>query len=78
MHFLQACVIHVRVDLRCGDAGVAEHFLHLPKIRSPGQQVRGKTVSQRVGADFARHADAGRVFFYQFPDAFSSQARATR
>jgi hypothetical protein len=32
--------IHVRVDLRGADIGVAEHFLHRTEVRAPFQQVR--------------------------------------
>ena len=34
---LQPRVVDVRVDLRRGDAGVAEHFLHLPQVGAAGQ-----------------------------------------
>ena len=40
--------IDVRVDLRGGDARMAEHLLHLPQVGAAGQQVRGKAVPQRV------------------------------
>jgi len=41
---------HVRVDLRGAEAGVAEHLLHRPQIRSPVEQVGGRGVPQRVRA----------------------------
>ncbi len=37
MHRLQPRRIDVRVDLRGGDAGVAEHLLHLAQIGAAGQ-----------------------------------------
>ena len=37
VHPLQPRLIDVRVDLRRGDAGVAEHFLHLPQVGAAGQ-----------------------------------------
>ena len=37
VHLLQPRVVDVRVDLRRRDAGVAEHFLHLPQIGAAGQ-----------------------------------------
>ena len=50
MHLLEPRVIDVRVDLRRRDAGVTEHFLHLPQVGPAGQQVRRKAVPQRVRA----------------------------
>lgn len=44
MHFLQPRVIHVGVELRGGDAGVAEHFLDVPQVGSTGEQVRGEAM----------------------------------
>jgi hypothetical protein len=43
--FFQARVIDVGVDLRRGDAGVAQHFLHLSQVGAARQQMRGKAVS---------------------------------
>ena len=43
---LEPRVVDVRVDLRRGDAGVAEHFLHLPQVGAAGQQMRGEAVAQ--------------------------------
>ena len=42
--FFKPGVIHVRVDLRRGNARVTEHLLHLPQVGAAGQHVRGKTV----------------------------------
>jgi hypothetical protein len=50
MHFFQPRVIDVRVDLRRGDAGVAEHFLDLPQVGPAGQKVRGEAMPERMGA----------------------------
>jgi hypothetical protein len=36
--------IDVRVDLRCGDAGVAEHFLEAAEVRAASEHVRGEAV----------------------------------
>ena len=46
--------VDVGIDLRRGDTGVAKHFLKLPQVGSPRQQVRGKAVSQRVRAHVGR------------------------
>ena len=76
VHRLQPRRIDVGVDLRGGDAGVAEHFLHLPQIGAAGQHVRGETVPQRVRTDLRRHAHALCVSFQQFPDPLAPQSPA--
>ena len=60
VHPLEPRLIDVRVDLRRGDAGVAEQLLHLPQVGAAGQQVRGKAVPQRVRADVGAGADPPR------------------
>ncbi len=74
MNFFQSCVINVRVDLRRGDAGVAQHFLHLPKIGPARQKMGGKAVTQRVRANLARHASPSGIFLEKLPNTFASQA----
>ena len=76
VHFLQARLVNVRVDLSRGDAGVSKHFLHLPQVGSADQHVRGKTVTQRVGADGCGGSDPVRVFFDQLPNRFAPQPPA--
>ena len=60
MHRLQPRGVHMRVDLRRGDAGVAEHLLHLAKIGPAAEHMRGETVPQRVRADFRVRRPGGR------------------
>ena len=48
---LQAAVLDLGVELRCGDTGVAEQFLQFTNAGSPGEHVRCKTVSQGVRTD---------------------------
>ena len=36
--------VHMRVDLRGGNARVAKHLLDLPQVGSAGEHVRGETV----------------------------------
>ena len=38
----------VRVDLRAGQAGVAEHLLNRPKIGTALEQMSGRTVPQTM------------------------------
>ena len=73
VHFLEPRLFHVRVDLRRGDAGVAQHFLDLPQVGAAAEQVRGEAVPQRVRTDRVRQAGARRVPLDQFPDRFPAQ-----
>lgn len=69
-------MIHVRIDLRRGDTGMAQHFLDLPKIRAAGQEVGCEAVPERVGADIWWRVGPQCIFFNNFPDPFPAQ-RAT-
>ena len=42
--------VDVGVNLRGGDAGMAEHFLHLPQVGTATEHVRGEAMPQPVGA----------------------------
>ena len=42
MHLAKVVTIHVDVDLRGGEVGVAQHLLHRPEIGTALEQVRGK------------------------------------
>src|SRR3546814_5389209 len=50
--------LHVRVDLRGGDVGVAQHRLQRPKVGAAFEQVRGKGVAKDMRAD-PRRGDPG-------------------
>ena len=45
---LEVLGCHVGVDLRRGDAGMAQELLNHPKVRAMGEQVRGKAVAKHV------------------------------
>ena len=49
MHRLKTIGIHMRVDLRGGDIGMTEQFLHHTQIRTASEQMRGKRMPQGVG-----------------------------
>ena len=51
----------MRINLRRGDAGVAEHFLHRAQVARRLQQMRGEGVAQHVRMNVARHAGAQRL-----------------
>src|SRR2546423_14152333 len=57
VHPLQASARDVRVDLRRGDVGVAEHHLHGAQIGAMFEQMRGKRMPQHVRRDV--RGDAG-------------------
>ena len=44
----QALVVHVRINLRGPHIDVTQHLLDTPKIRAAAEQMRGKTVTERV------------------------------
>ena len=57
---LEPAVIDVGINLRRANAGMTEHFLQRSDLRSPREQVCRETVTQRVWANVAAAADAGR------------------
>ena len=76
VHFLQSRLVYVRVDLRRGNAGVAEQFLHLSQVGSAGQQMRGKAVPQGVRADGGWDAGSAGIALDELPDRFASELPA--
>ena len=76
MDFLEPRVVDVRVDLRRRDAGVAEHFLHLPQVGAAGEQVRGEAVAQRVRAQLGGAAGQFCVQLDQLPNPLAAQSAA--
>ena len=45
---LQPFRLHMGVDLRRGNIGMAEHLLHRAQVGAMSKQVRGKTVAQHM------------------------------
>src|SRR5262249_25920458 len=72
----QPRAIDVRVDLRRGDAGVAQQLLHLPQVCAAGQQMRGKAVTERVRADVGAGPNPAGIALHQLPNRFSPQSLA--
>ena len=54
IHFLQARVGDVRVNLRGGDVGVAEERLHAAEVGTVNKEVSSETMTKSVGCDFDR------------------------
>lgn len=48
IHLGQFLPADMRVNLRCGDAGVAKHFLNVPKVGTVIQHSCGGNVSKQV------------------------------
>ncbi len=63
----QPLAIDVRVDLRGGDVGVPEEFLHHAKVRATHDQVRGEGMAQRVRVHVLQ-AGHGGVLLHELPD----------
>ena len=49
----QMLEIEMRINLRRGNAGMAEHFLYRPQVTRRLQHVRGEGVAQHVRMDVA-------------------------
>ena len=50
-HLLQIIPIEMGVDFGGGNAFVAEHFLHSPKVGTAFQQMGGEAMPKRMWAD---------------------------
>ena len=55
------------VNLRRGNARVAEHFLDRAQVGAAREQVGGERMSQRMGFHIFRDTGALRVRFHDFP-----------
>ena len=77
MDVLEPLLVHMRVDLRRGDIGVAEHLLDHPEIGAVVQQVRGEGVPQQVRVDFGRiESGQRRALLHDLPHAGGREFRA--
>ena len=69
MNSFKPLLIDMRIDLRSRNIGVAEHLLNNPQIGAVPEQMRRETVSKKVGVNVLLQSGAGRVFFYDLPEA---------
>ena len=69
MHRFQPLLIDMRIDLRRRNIGVAQHLLNDPQIGAVPEQMRRETVSKKVWVNVLLQSGAGRVFFYDLPEA---------
>src|SRR3954452_10104092 len=72
----QALGAEVRVDLRRGDVGMAEHLLQRAQVAAAGEQVRGEGVAQRVRAHLVGEAGGTRVALDYLVEALAGQPSA--
>ena len=56
-------LVDVGVNLRGSYIHMSEHLLHTSQIRSTGQKMSRKAVSQRMNGQISRHSRASSVFF---------------
>ena len=62
----------MRVNLRGGDIGVAEHLLNDAQIGAVAQQMRGETVPQQMRVNIFFESGMSRNCFHDLPDARGS------
>src|SRR6478609_3284833 len=65
----------VRVELRGGDVGVAEHLLQRAQVAAAREQVRGEGVAERVRAHPLGQARGGGVALNDLVEALAGVAR---
>ena len=68
MHGFKPLLIDMRIDLRGGNIGVAQHFLDDPQVRAVPEQMRRETVPQKVWINVLVQPCPLRVFFHDLPD----------
>src|SRR5947209_18479245 len=76
VHSLKALLIHVCVDLRRRNIGVAQHLLDYAQIGAVPEQMRGETMAEKVGVNVLFQARALCVFLDDLPDARRRKFRA--
>src|ERR1700687_139629 len=76
VNLLQPFLDDVGVNLGGRNVGMPEHELHGPEVRSPLEQMRGKTVPQHVRRKSHAHARLPSIGREYFPHADTTQLRA--
>lgn len=69
MNLAKTLVCDMRVDLRCGDRGVAEEGLDGADVGTVSEQVRCERMPQRVRGDVLRDTGGTRVVIDDALDA---------
>ena len=73
VHAFQLARLYVGINLSGLNARVPQHLLNESKVCTAGQQVRGKTVPQRMWAHLVRDTDAFGIPLDQLPNRFAPQ-----
>jgi hypothetical protein len=68
MHGFKPLLIDMRIDLRGGNIGVAQHLLDDPQIGAVPEQMRRETVPEKMWINIFLQPGAARVLFYDLPD----------
>ncbi len=69
MHSFKPLLIDMRVNLRCRNIRVAEHFLDNAQIGAIPQQMCRKTVPEKMRINVLLQSGVPRMFFHDLPDA---------
>ena len=69
MHGFKPLLVDMRIDLRGGNIGVAQHLLDDPQIGAVPEQMRRETVPEKMWINIFLQTGAARVLFYDLPDA---------
>ncbi len=56
-------LIHIDINLRCGDVGMSEHFLHALQVCAVCNQMCRKAVAQSMRRDLFRDSRALHIAF---------------
>ena len=70
---LQTGGVHMGVDLRRRDVGVAEHFLNDAQVGPAGEQMGGEAMPEKVGVDVGFEPGTRCVAFDELPNALRRQ-----
>ncbi len=76
MDLFQPRLIDVSVNLRSGEAGMAQHFLNRTQVGAVGEQVCRKGMAQEMRPDFLLQARELGHFLHDLPDARGRQSSA--
>jgi len=68
MHSFKPLLIDMRIDLRRGNIGVAQHLLDDPQIGAVPEEMRCETMPEKVWIDIFLQPGTARVLFYNLPD----------
>ena len=71
VHGLQPLLVHVRVNLRCGNIGVTKHFLDDSQVRAVAEQMRRETMAEQVRINIGLQSRVPRARLHDLPNADS-------